>query len=653
MRRKQILWFVLVTGTTFVPLAPPVFAQAVTGSITGFVTDPSGAAIPNASVTATNVATGVATQRTTEASGLYLITNLLPGTYTVAVEAQSFQRSMNKDVLLNVDSKVTLDVVLKVGPVTQEITVSGAPPILKTEKTDVAEVVDARRIEALPIPNRNITELYTLVPGVVKNFFQIGAGENPSEFNGTLVNGQWFGNSTYQIDGIDDTAYGFSGFQVIAPNADSIQEMKITTADYDPEYGGSAGMVAQYVTKSGTNEIHGSAFWFNRNKATFAANPFTEKIPGTGKEGKGFGPAPFNWNQGGFSLGGPLKKSKMFWFGDYQLARTRQGASLTATVPNDAWRSGDLSGVLGAKLVDGSGNPIMVTTTDGAVVQAQEHMVFDPTTGNPTSGAGRQVFSCNNVVNVICASRISPVATSLLAILPRANLSQATDVNYAGGGTQLFDTDQFDIRYDWNISDKDKFFARYTYLSTLLNNPPLFGAEAGGTAVGGLSPQTGNTRSQQAALNYTHTFSPTLLTEGRVGVVRFRLTGFQADSGLKTNDKVGIPAINTDDPRTKGLAGIDVQDGPIGGWFMGVLSGVGIPRFDWTTAFQFVNNWTKLSGNHQFRWGADIRRNRFEFQSVNASSRGDFQFSRTLTSSPGLRLRSQHGHLPFGHAEPL
>ena len=131
------------------------------------------------------------------------------------------------------------------------------------------------------------------------------------------------------------------------------------------------------------------------------------------------------------------------------------------------------------------------------------------------------------------------------------------------------------------------------------------------------------------------------------------MTGFQADSGLKTNDKVGIPAIKTDDPRTKGLAGIDVQDGPIGGWFMGVLSGVGIPRFDWTTAFQFVNNWTKLSGNHQFRWGADIRRNRFEFQSVNASSRGDFQFSRTLTSSPGLRLRSQHGYLPFGHAEPL
>jgi hypothetical protein len=181
-------------------------------------------------------------------------------------------------------------------------------------------------------------------------------------------------------------------------------------------------MVAQYVTKSGTNEIHGTAFWYNRNKVTFAADPFTEKIPGTGKDGKGFGPAPFNWNQAGGSLGGPLKKNKLFLFGDYQFTRARQGASLTATVPNDAFRNGDFSALA-------STNPI-----------------FDPLTGN-ADGTGRQRFSCNGVINVICPSRISPVARNLLALLPRTNLNQSTDVNYAGGGTAAFETDQADVRF--------------------------------------------------------------------------------------------------------------------------------------------------------------------------------------------------------------
>jgi len=536
---------------------PIVFGQAVSGVLTGYVTDPSKTPIPGAVVTATEMRTGVTTKRTTDTSGLYVITNLPPGIYSISVEAPGFQKSVQENITLSVDSKVAIDVQLTIGTVTEAVTVSGAPPPLQTEKTDVAVVISAQQVEALPVVGRNVSELYNLVPGVVKNFFQIGKGENPSEFNNTMVNGQFFGNSEYQIDGVTDTAYGFSGFQIIVPNQESVQEMKITTADYDPEYGSSAGMVAQYVTKSGTNDVHGSVFWFNRNKFSFAADPFTEKIPGTGKDGKGFGPAPFNWNQGGFSLGGPIKKNKMFAFGDYQLARASQGASLTATVPNDAFRTGDFSALA-------SSNPI-----------------FDPLTGN-ADGTGRQPFSCNGVVNVICPGRISPVAQKLLKLLPGPNLNQATDVNFAGGGTAGYNTDQFDIRYDWNISDKDKFFVRYTYLSSLLKNPPLFGAVAGGPAVGGLSPETAETRSQQVALNYTRTFSPSLLSEFRLGVVRFRLDGYQADADLKTDDEVGIPGINLGDRLTGGLAGIGVG-GPVGGWFMGIQSGVGIPLLYRTT----------------------------------------------------------------------
>src|SRR5437773_245220 len=337
---------------------PTARGQAVSGAITGYAYDPSEAPIVGATVTVKNVDTGITTTRTSDSTGLYLITNMNPGTYSVTVEASGFRRFVQENVVLRVDSTIRIDAHLVLGELTQEVSVTEAPDMLKTEKTDVGQAMAEHEVQSLPTTGRNLSKLYNLTPGVVQNFFQIGAGENPSEFNNTMVNGQFFGNSEYQIDGVTDTAYGFSGFQIIVPNQDSVQEMKITTADYDPEYGSSAGMVAQYVTKSGTNDLHGSVFWFNRNKVTFAADPFTEKIPGTGKNGKGFGAAPFNWNQGGFSLGGPLKKNKMFWFGDYQLTRASQGASLTATVPNDAFRQGDFSALAGA-------NPI-----------------FDPLTGN-------------------------------------------------------------------------------------------------------------------------------------------------------------------------------------------------------------------------------------------------------------------------------
>jgi hypothetical protein len=377
--------------------------------------------------------------------------------------------------------------------------------------------------------------------------------------------------------------------------------MKLTTAAYDPEYGASAGMVAQYVTKSGSNRFHGSLFEFNRNKATFAADPFTEKLPNTGKDGKGFGVSPFNWNQFGGSAGGPIRRNQMFIFGDFQGTRARQGGQRTATVPNDAFRNGDFSSL--------------------------SVPIFDPLSGD-ANFAGRTQFPGNRIP----ANRISPVARNLLSILPSANLSQATDVNYVGGGTVQQDSNQWDIRYDYNIGDKDKVFTRYTYFGSHLDNPPVFGKVAGGLAVGSLSPQTGDYRSQQTAVNYTRTFTPTLLSELRAGFIRFRLDGYQSDAGLNTNDKVGIPGINSEDILTQGLAGINVQ-GPVGAWFMGILSGVGIPRLDRTTGFQLVNNWTQIRGSHQLRWGADIRRNRFEFIAVNASTRGNFQFAPSITGA--------------------
>jgi len=591
--------------------APNSWTQATWGAISGYVSDPSGAAVPGANVTVTEVKTGIVTKGVADSVGLYNITHLDPGEYTVVVEAPGFKRFIQAHVTLQVDSTVRIDPRLELGAVSQEVSVTAAPPLLKSEKTDVARNINEQAIEALPVAAHNLSKLFDIVPGAVENVLQIGEGETPSGATSVTVNGMWFGANEYVIDGITDTACCFSNQIVFVPNQDSVAELKMAAGDYDPEFGNSAGLIAQYVTKSGTNEIHGSVWWTNMNKATFAADPFTEKIPNTGPSGKGTGPAPFNQNQGAFSLGGPIRENKMFIFGDYQFLRRRQGATLTATVPNDAFRNGDFSAVAAT-------NPI-----------------YDPATGNP-DGTGRQQFSCQGALNVICPDRINPVTKNLLALLPRANISQRTDLNFVGSGTVTFRTDQFDTRWDWNISDKDKLFVRNTYLYSFLYNPPLFGVVAGGPPVGGLASEAVPTYDDGVALNYTHTFGPSLLAEFRGGLLRWHLLGYQTDAGLKTNDQVGIKGLNLGGKITGGLAGF-VIDGPLGNFIEGPgPNNVALPRLDIINVWEGVNNWTLMRGKHQIRWGTDIRRNMEDLFTINAHTNGFFEFTQLTTANPAV-----------------
>ncbi len=274
----------------------------------------------------------------------------------------------------------------------------------------------------------------------------MGTGENPQGTNRTYVNGVWSGAQVYVLDGITDVDYGFSGIQVINPPPDSVRELKVITADYDPEFGNTAGMVAQFVTKSGSNQFHGSVYEYNQNYATFAATPFTGGLPAQ----------PYNWNQAGFSVGGPIKKDQLFFFGDYQLIRLNAQNSVVTTVPTAAFRNGDFSSL------------------------AATAPIYDPNTGNP-DGSGRTMFPNN----VIPAARLNPVAQNLVSLLPLPNLNQSTDNNYLGEEAQTFNTNEYDARIDWSISDKDKLFGRYSLYDTYLDNPGAFGITAGGPAAGG------------------------------------------------------------------------------------------------------------------------------------------------------------------------
>jgi outer membrane receptor protein involved in Fe transport len=608
MRPAKACLLVTVLACAILELPQALWAQAVWGAVTGYVRDSSGAAIPQAAVMIKNERTGILTKGIADASGFYNVTHLDPGLYMLSIESRGFQRFVREHIILQVGATVRVDARLGVGSVRQSVTVTAAPPILNTEKTEVSNNFDSEQVQTLPVSGNNETQLYNLVPSVLRDDFQMGSGENPQGTNRTFVHGVWSGAQVYVLDGITDVDYGFSGIQVIDPPPDSIQEVKITTADYDPEFGNTAGMVAQYVTRSGTNQIHGSAYAYNQNAGVgFAADPFTQKLAGTGPHGTGLGVSPWNWNQDGASVGGPIKKNKAFFFGDYQWVGNTYDSNAIATVPNNAFRSGDFS------------------------AYAATDPIFSPYTGNP-DGTGRSVFPGNQIP----AALISPVATKLLDLLPAANLNQNTNNNFLGTEHTVFNTNEFDTRVDWNIGDRDKMFSRYSLYQTYLTNPGIFGIAAGGPTSGYLSPEVAHTLSQQAALNYTHTFGATLFTEFRAGFNRFHINALQADSALDTDTSVGIPNINVPgDPLTGGLAGMNVE-GPLGGFTMGITSGVGIPRFEGSTTYEIVDNWTKLMGSHQFLWGAEIQRQDFNFLSVNASSRGNFTFDTSLTASPAV-----------------
>jgi hypothetical protein len=267
---------------------------------------------------------------------------------------------------------------------------------------------------------------------------------------------------------------------------------------------------------------------------------------------------------------------------------------------------------------------------------AATNPIYDPTTGN-ADGTGRTQFSYNGVANVIPPSRISPVYTNVMELIPLPNIGTGLNNNYAASGSEVFNTDSWDARYDYNLTEKDKIFVRYSMLHSDLDVPPLLGIAGGPSVTGTLAGEKCKTLSQNVALDYTRTISPTLLTEFRFGAVRFRLDGYQYDSNLQTNNKVGILGINDGTPLNDGLATI-VVGGPYTAFYLGATEGTGIPRIDRTNGFQWVNNWTKTIGTHEMRWGADVRRNRFDFLAVNASSRGDFHFQPVTTGISGNSL---------------
>lgn len=571
MMRLFVVWATVL----FALLPCRLQAQAVYGNIVGTVVDPSGAAVPGAKVTITDMQRDVSFTTTTNESGLFSQRHLIVGNYRIRVEAPGFQASVRENVSVSVDQEARVNFELKVGEVSETVEVTAEASLLKTERSEVSQTYGQKIVTELPIFNRRFTTFEILTPGVQASTSQTAMSEDPQGSYRKYVNGQSFAGTAHLLDGTDNHD-AVLGLIVINPTLESVSEAKVTTSNYDAEFGATAGVVSAQ-TRSGTNEHHGSAFWFVRNDHWQARNPFTQArpIPGSTRL------IPVvQWNQFGGSFAGPLVKNKLFYFGDYQGTRRNNGGSVLTRVPTAAERRGDLS-ALG---VD----------------------IYDPQSG--ATPAQRSQFSGNRIPE----SRLSPQAQRLLALIPLPNISTAVrdQPNYVGTGSQKFDDDAVNTRWDWYKSQALHIFGRYSFADFNNVSPGVFGIVAGGQ---GFEPTTGfaglsTTRNQSIAGGFDYTLSPSLLTDFRFGYFRYRVTVNPGGFGASPAQEAGIPGMNTNE-FTSGMPGffINGQGGFIFGYALPNMR-CNCPLRQKEQQYQFVNNWTNTRGNHTVRFGADIRR---------------------------------------------
>ena len=423
MRSRAFLGCFVVFCLVVAMSAPNSSGQAVFGSVIGTVTDAQGNAVAGAKVTVTSVGKNTVLESTTNESGNFSVTHLIPDTYRVHVEATGFKGYDVASVVVNADSSVSIDASLQVGEVTQTVEVTGDIPQIQTDRADVAIQFSQKYVEDLPVLNRNFTSFELLSPGTQKlPGFNHAATENPQGGGQIQVNGQHFSGTNFELDGTDNQD-PILGIIVVNPNLDAIAEAKIALQDYDAESGKATSGVIRVQTKSGSNEFHGSGFYYYRNSDQQARDPFSNK-PGVPL-------AAATWKQFGGSVGGPIIKDKLFFFGDYQGTKVQQGITNQYTVPTSEVVSTCNPMTNAASDTPGYCNLSEYLDAFGPVVGGvHSGQIYNPATGNVSNGSGRTPFcgptstpgNCVGVGNLIPIGMIGQNVGSLLALFPASIL---------------------------------------------------------------------------------------------------------------------------------------------------------------------------------------------------------------------------------------
>jgi hypothetical protein len=624
MRSRALFGCFVVFCLVLAMSAPNSSAQAVFGGVIGTVTDGQGNAVAGAKVTVTSITKNTVFETTTNDSGNFSVTHLIPDNYRVHIEATGFKAYDVASVSITADSSVTLDAPLQVGSVSQSIEVTGEIPQLKTDRADVDIEFNEKYVEDLPVLNRNFTSFELLSPGTQKlPGFNHAATENPQGGGQINVNGQHFSGTNFELDGTDNQD-PILGIIVVNPNLDAIQEAKIALQDYDAESGKSTSGIIKVQTKSGSNDFHGSGFYYYRDSAQQARDPFTNK-PGV--------PLPAaTWKQFGGSAGGPIIKNKLFFFGDYQGTKQTAGITNLYTVPTQTVVQSCNPATNAASSTPGFCNlSEYLNAYGGPVGGVPSGQVFDPRSSNSLTGSGRTPFAGN----MIPIADIPQNVGNTLALFP-APTSGGVNDNFVASGSGPFDQKSFDTRIDYSAPRNYQVFGRFSLDYFSLSGKGGLGALGSeGFGPGGLNGSS-IVHNYSLAAGFTKPIGSKWLTDFRFGYFKYNPKTAYSDGTQTVMDKLGFPCFNSNSkvagtncasgiagpPTTGGISGFLFQsnggnslNGQLGNNNAGTFAfGDGLdparcncPLTESEQQFQFVNNWTRTQGNHTIKFGADIR----------------------------------------------
>jgi hypothetical protein len=561
-------------------LPAAALAQQETATISGTITDATGASVPNAVVIVTNVQTGISVRTEATEAGTYVVPSLRPGDYSIAVESKGFQKTVRTGVTLQVAQVARIDVTLQTGALTESVEVVAATPLLDTLTSSRGSVIDQKKIVELPLNGRDYNQLALLSPGVLPGTPRLAS----VNFKGVLnVNGNRTFNNVFLLDGVDNISYSNSfrgeNVQLVQPSIEALQEFKIQTNAYSAEFGRSSGAVVNATIKSGTNTVRGSVYEFVRNDSLDANNFFSNAL-GAPKPKR-------ERNQFGGAAGGPLVKNRTFWFGDYEGLRDLEGVPRVRQVPTAAEKAGLFSAA-----------------------------VFDPFT------AGRPEFSRNAQGQwVIPRERWDPVGAAIVGLIPDPNVANSTI--FASTPVTDTRTDQFDVRVDHQISPNMTLFGRYSFVDTLTFRP----APLEGLAEGSFNDAFGSNdmRSQGLAIGLTWTVSPTLVGDIRFGYSAGDYYTTPPNYGVDGPAQIGLKNVPSDPAITGGVPKVNIQG------FDAVGRHTSTPQFQTPRSWNPRATFSLNRGEHFIKFGGEFLHVQTRINDLNATI-GRMNFENRFTN---------------------
>ncbi len=561
---KAIAWlalaFLLATLLTEI-----IVAQVLYGSIRGKVTDSNGAVVAGATVTILHTQTGQSREGVTDSSGSYDFPTVLVGTYVVKVGKSGFKTTSREKIIVTLNSVTRTDVSIEVGQVTETVVITAESAQLKTDRADVSAELTSKGLQNLPVPlGRNYQSLFQTLPGITPPENAHSIPSNPSRSLVFNVNGSSRSSNNTRIDGVSTTNIWLPHVTGYVPALESIEVVNVVTNSFDAEQGLAGGAAVNVQIKSGTNDFHGSAFMHHHNHHLRARNFF---LPTTESKGK------YIYNQYGGTLGGPIKRDKLFFFASYEVTNDRENVGRIGSVPTMAMRSGNLS--------------------------ASDTAIYDPATG-ALNGTGRTQFAGN----IIPEDRIDPIVRKIINLIPAPNLASANPEqnNYFTSAPFNFDRWTIDSKVNWTVSSKFNMFGRYSILNFDTLQGTFFGPELGGVPIGGGNPGHGFGKTHNYSVGGVYTLSPNFIIDGNFGFVRMG----QNVEHERIEEKIGLDFLGI--PGTNGKFRFE------GGWPRFAVSGFDtygvvetyMPYNRNDDQYQIVANANVLKGTHNIRFGMDF-----------------------------------------------